>query len=237
MRLNLASQPFVNSRPVRRLVLVLWCLSVPLIAANLFFYTRHFSGQQARHDRLATLTEQEDLERERLAQSENELAGFDLDWQNSQVEFLNLRIAERVFAWSRLFDRLSEALPSSVRLIRLRPQIQSLSGSTAGREETVQLEIKAEARNEEAMLEFVEQLFEHPAFRNPNLSSENRRAKSNVTEFALSAVYLPERAEPAPAATAPRPTADEAAGAGEGEQTATVAGEEERQAEGRGGDQ
>jgi len=191
MSLNLASQPFVNSRPVRRLVLVLWCLSTLLTVANLFFYTRHLSGQQTRRDRLAVLTEQEGRESDRLMELEGELAGFDLDWQNRQVEFLNLRIAERVFPWSQLFDRLTEALPRPVRLTRLRPEIQRLSGSVAGPEETVRLEIRAEARNEEAMLDFVGQLFEHPAFRNPNLASESRRAKTNVTEFALSATYLP----------------------------------------------
>jgi Tfp pilus assembly protein PilN len=210
MSLNLASHPFVNSRPVRRLVLVLWCLGALLIVANLFFYTRHFSGQQTRRDRLDALTEQQGREQDRLVELEGELAGFDLAWQNRQVEFLNLRIAERVFPWSRLFDRLTEAMPEPVRLTRLRPQIKSLSVSADGREETVQLEIRAEARDEEAMLEFVGQLFEHPAFRYPNLASENRRAKSNVTEFALTATYLPARAAAAPTVAAPGPATDTA---------------------------
>lgn len=213
MGLNLASQPFVNSRPVRRLVLVLWCLSALLIAASLFFYTRHFSGQQSRRDHLAALTEQEGRELERLAELESELAGFDLNWQNRQVEFLNLRIAERVFPWSRLFDRLSEALPDPVRLTRLKPEIR-LSGSAGGAEETVRLEIKAEARNEEAMLEFIGELFEHPAFRNPNLASENRRAQSDVTEFDLTATYLPARAAATPDPPPPAdPPPDDAADA------------------------
>jgi Tfp pilus assembly protein PilN len=202
MSLNLASQPFVNSRPVRRLVFVLWCLSLLLIGANVYFYTRHFTGQQERRDRIEALTEQESAERARLTELELELAGFDLDWQNRQVNFLNLRIAERVFPWSRLFDRLTEALPREVRLTRLRPQIETLSGSADGPEEIVLLELRAEARNEEAILQFVGQLFEHAAFRNPNLSSESRRPRSNVTEFALAVTYLPERAGPAPAGAA-----------------------------------
>ncbi len=212
MSLNLASQPFVNSRPVRRLVFVLWCLSALLIAASLFFYTRHFTGQQARGDRLAELTEREGHERDRLVELEGELAGFDLDWQNRQVNFLNVRIAERVFPWSRLFDRLAEALPREVRLTRLRPQIESLSGALGGPEETVRLEIKAEARNEEAILEFVGQLFEHAAFRDPNLSSETRRPQSNVTQFTLSAIYLPARAVATPAEAEAPEAAEEAEG-------------------------
>ncbi|MFQ5350384.1 MAG: PilN domain-containing protein [Thermoanaerobaculia bacterium] len=217
MRLNLASQPFMNSRPVRRLVLVLWCLGAVLTVANLFFYTRHLSGQQARRDRLVRLAEQEGRENERLAELEEQLAGFDIDWQNRQVEFLNLRIAERVFPWSQLFDRLTEAMPRAVRLTRLRPDIRTRTGDS-GREEIVRLDIRAEARNEEAMLNFVGRLFKHPAFRNPNLASENRRAKSNITEFDLSATYLPARAAPSakpPPAARPAPAAAPAAPAGE----------------------
>ena len=206
MSLNLASQPFVNSRPVRRLVLVLWCLSLVLIAANVFFYTLYFSGQQDRRDRLAALSETEERERDRLAELELELGGFDVEWQNRQVDFLNLRIAERVFPWSRLFDRLAEALPPQVRLTRLRPLIEGLSAPGGGFGETVQLEIRAEARSEEAMLGFLEQLFEHPAFRDPNLSSENRSG-TNITEFALTVIYLPARAADAAAAAA-EPAAD-----------------------------
>jgi len=220
MSLNLASQPFVNSRPVRRLVFLLWCLSVILIAANVFFYARYFSGQQERRDRLAAVTEQEGRERDRLAELDAELAGFDLDWQNRQVDFLNLRIAERVFPWSRLFDRLTEVLPRQVRLTRLRPEIHGLSSSAGAVEETVRLEIRAEARTEEAMLDFISLLFEHPAFRNPNLASENRPGKSNVTDFALTVTYLPARAAaaaaagPAPEAGDPEVAAAEAAPTG-----------------------
>ena len=207
MSLNLSSQPFVNSRPVRRLVLALWCLSALLIAANLFFYARHFSGQQARRDRLAALTEREDRESVRLVELQAQLAGFDLDWQNRQVDFLNQRIAERVFPWSRLFDRVAEALPAQVRLTNLRPQIERLSGAVGGPEEIVRLQVRAEASSEEAMLEFVTRLFEHPAFRDPNLASETRRERSGLTDFSLSVTYLPARASATPAGAPAAPAA------------------------------
>ena len=224
MSLNLSRQPFVNSRPVRRLVSVLWALCLLLLVANLFFYARHFTGRQERLDRLDELTERETSERERLAQLEVELAGFDAEWQNRQVEFLNLRIAERVFPWSRLFDRLTEAMPRQVRLTRLRPRIERLSSSAGGPEERVSLEIRAEARNEEAILEFVNALFEHAAFRDPNLAAEDRRPRANVTEFSLSTTYLPARAAEldGPAAAGPgsagRDQSRDAGGAEEGRQ-------------------
>ena len=208
---------------------MLWCLGVLLVGANLFLYTRHFTGQQERLGRLDELTAQEAEERERLSELQAELTGFDIEWQNEQVRFINLRIAERVFPWSRLFDRLTEAMPRQVRLTRLRPRIESLSGNRSGPEERVGLEIRAEARNEEAILEFVSELFEHDAFREPNLSSEDRRPRSNVTEFSLSATYLPARAEAAAVETTEPEAADdpEAAEADGGEDDETAAGEAE----------
>ena len=231
MSLNLSSQPFVNSRPVRRLVFVLWCLGALLVAVNLFFYARHFSGQQERRDRLAELTAEEAAEGQRLAELEEALAGFDVRWQDRQVRFLNLRIAERVFPWSRLFDRLTEALPREVRLTRLRPEIRGLSGVEGAPEETVRLEIRAEARNEEAMLDFLGRLFEHPAFRDPNLISESRQGKSGLTDFAMSVIYLPARAAAAgpeaAAAAGPEapPPAPAAADGAQGEASPAEAGE------------
>jgi Tfp pilus assembly protein PilN len=198
MRLNLASQPFVNSRPLRRLILVLWGLCLLLVATDLFLYTRHFSGQQQRRGRLHELDELEGQESERLTELGTELVSFDIDWQNRQVQFFNQRIAERVFPWSRLFDRLAKTLPVPVRLTRLRPRVQSLSGRGSGAEEVVSLELRAEARDEAAMLRFVERLFANPAFRSPNLASETRRAQTNVIEFALTVSYLPGRGKPKP---------------------------------------
>ena len=92
------------------------------------------------------------------------------------------------------------------------------------------MEIRAAARNEEAMLDFIGRLFEHPAFRSPNLFSETRRGQSDVTDFSLAVTYLPARAEPtdeavgpAPAvATGAAPPATEAAAAGDPEESATT---------------
>ncbi len=201
MTLNLARQPFINSRPVRRLVLVLWGLSAVMVVANALFYTRHFSGQEARRARLRALAEQEVTERQLLADLESELAAADLEWQNRQVGFLNLRIAERTFPWSRLFDRLAAALPRNVRLTRLRPRVERSAGPerAATVTETVLLDLRGEARGDDAILKFVNKLFRHPAFRDPDLSSESRRDRANVIEFALTVRYLPESGEEAAA--------------------------------------
>lgn len=204
MSLNLASRPFVNSRPVRRLTLVLWGVGLILTAANLTFYWRYFSGQQQRRDRLQVVEEQIETERASLDELERALANTDLEWQNRQVEFLNHRIAERMFPWSRLFDRLSGLLPADVRLTRLRPTV----GEAVDGQRRVRLELRGEARDGEALLELVDRLFGRPAFRDPNLLSEAWNERRRVLEFSLQVTYLPDAT--APPTSAPREAAAEA---------------------------
>ena len=67
------------------------------------------------------------------------------------------------------------------------------------------------------MLAFINRLFEHPAFDSPNLSSEVRRAKSDITEFSLAVTYLPASAETAVTGEATTAAGNGPAGAGGGE--------------------
>lgn len=190
-RLDLAADPFVNARPVRRATTLLWLLGVALLAANVWLYWGYFSGQGAKSERLGQLEPR--LELERLRQ---ELDGLDLAEQNVHVAFLNTKIAQRAFSWSSLFDRLAEVLPAEVHLRRLNPRFSdpkqaSRRGSAlAPREELVQLELAGVAKSDQALLAFIDAIFAHPAFREPNLVSEARREGGNV-EFSLGAVYLP----------------------------------------------
>jgi len=54
-QLNLAREPFVNFRPIRRLTWILWVLAALLLVANTVLYWRHFSGQGQRRDLLEEL--------------------------------------------------------------------------------------------------------------------------------------------------------------------------------------
>jgi Tfp pilus assembly protein PilN len=93
--LNLAREPFVNFRPIRRLTWILWVLAGLLLILNTVFYWRHFSGQGQRRDLLEELEVGSEREQAEIARLERELAGLDIDAQNQQVVFLNSRIAQR----------------------------------------------------------------------------------------------------------------------------------------------
>lgn len=204
--LNLARRPFVNRRPVRRLALLLWLVGGGLMVANALLYWRYFSGQGERGARLEQLDRGIREEREAIARLERELAAIDLDWQNGQVEFLNEKIEQRVFSWSTLFDDVAAVLPDDVQLTRVAPRRarkptrratrSSRFRAAARADGAVELSLVGGAKDGEALLAFVDTLFEHPRFRNPDLSREARVDDGSIG-FTLRVHYLP---APAPAA-------------------------------------
>jgi Tfp pilus assembly protein PilN len=215
---NLARRPFANTRPVNRLGIALWVVGALLLAGNVAVYYSYFAGSGDRRADLARLEEQVTLQQRRGAEAETALAGIDLEQQNEQVEFLNRKIAERAFSWSLLFDRLAEVLPSQVRLTSLRPH-GVVSGDEGRRrvarrvvveEGRVALEMAGEAQSGEALLRFVDNLFAHAAFEDPDLAQENVDA-GDLIEFTLRTQYLPEVAESAAATAAAEPRAAAAA--------------------------
>lgn len=184
--LNLASRPFSNSTPVIRTITLLAAIAALLVTLNVVFYWGYFSGssEEARVE-LADLESRIAELRREARDLDAELARYDLDEMNREVSFLNLKIAERVFGWSQLFDDLAEVLPPDVRLERLQPAFARRSGPGG----EVSLTIVGRAREEGAFLEFVDALFAHPRFDDPDPSREALR--DGETQFNLEVMYLP----------------------------------------------
>jgi hypothetical protein len=119
---NLARDPFVNRRPIRRVSGLFWILAAGVLAVDGWLYWGHFAGQGRQQSTLEELEGGAAEERRRLDAALSSLDDFDIDWQRDQITFLNAKIAERTFSWSALFDHLSEVLPRSVRVERVTPQ-------------------------------------------------------------------------------------------------------------------
>ena len=208
-RLNLASRPFRNVRPLVRLCVLLWSVALALIVINGALFWRYQSGSSEGRAQLQRLRAEAAGEVALVEDLQQRLGAFDLEEQNQQVEFLNQRILERTFPWSRLFDELVETMPREVRLKSLLPRQEdrrSRRGSRARRRQSegdgswIQLGIEGEAASGEALLDFYQRLFEHPAFGQPSLLSEERQSPQLV-RFSLQARY---RAHP-PSASQPPP--------------------------------
>ncbi len=189
---NLARKSFANSRPVTRLVTLLWLTGALLFAVNLWSFYGYFSGHSASSARLQKVDQQLASERDRLRQLETEVGNLDLTQRNQMAHFLNAKIAERSFSWSLLFDRLADVLPGKVRLTSLTPKAEddearrSRVGSSS---DLIELSIRGEAKDTDSMLEFINALFDHEAFVNPNLKRDS--LGDGIVGFELEAQYRP----------------------------------------------
>lgn len=192
--LNLAARPYTNSRQVRRLSVILWAAGALLLAANVFLYWEFIAGREDTYEDLARVRSAISAEETRSRELSGQLTEFDLGDQNIQVAFLNDRIAQRRFSWSRLFDDLADLLPDDVHLTELDPgtgdegrrQRSSRESWAQGR---VPLSIEGRARNSEAILELVDALFTDPDFEQPRLDSEMRE-DSGLVRFRLEVLYV-----------------------------------------------
>jgi Tfp pilus assembly protein PilN len=210
--LNLARRPFANARPVTRVALLLWLLGGLLLLGNVFLFWSYLAGSSEKRAELARLEEEVERQQRAVAQLDARLAGLDLGQQNEQVAFLNRKIAERTFSWSLLFDRLAQVLPDGVRLMQLQPapiggndRLEARPGARpaptrpirrndreAGSSDRVPLIVQGESKSDEALYQFVDKLFAHPAFDDPDISRETRdEDKGNVIRFDLRVTYIP----------------------------------------------
>lgn len=196
---NLARAPFVNERPVRRLGVALWVLFAIVGGAGLWMSQTIRRETGTRVAELARLNAETVSGRERAVALEAQLRRANLPAQNERAEFLNRRLAERTFSWNNLLETLAGVMPRGVRLIGLSPQgFARQRGRTVGDVETpattqVAMRITGEAEETEALLEFVDRLFAHPAFDRPNLSRESAK-KDDKIQFDLTVDYLPQLA-------------------------------------------
>lgn len=202
--LNLASDPFLNRRPVRRIGALLWLLALALVLLNARSYWLHFVGQDRQQSELSDLEPKIAEERRQLDQALASLGQFDLSWQSEQVEFLNAKIAERTFSWSALFDHLSEVLPRNVRIERVTPHLTKRGRSRGRRElrtaeDEVQLEFTGAAEEDDALLVLIDAFFAHERFRRPNLKVEARSDDGRGVGFSMTVRYLPVTPQAAPA--------------------------------------
>ncbi len=208
--LNLAGRPFLNSRPVVRVSLLLLALGIVLLIGNV---SRFLSYREASADKRAQIARGDaEIQKAQAAQSQlqKKLDSFNLEEQNLKIDFLNRQIENRTFSWSTLLDRIAERLPHGVRLNRLAP----LTGEKAERElqrsrhsttrgtraaDQVTLAITGEDRDDEALMTFVDAFYK-PPFSYPDLvreepaenKAENGKPEdSKLKKFELTVQYHP----------------------------------------------
>lgn len=217
MSLNLARDPFLNLRPVRRAGVVLAALAVILAAIDARTYWRHFTGENQTRVRLQELDAEISAERQTLAGLRQELSRLEVASLNERARFVNQQIAQRTFSWSGLFDDLVSIQPLQVQIVSLDPKFES--GRRSQRDIDLEpgevlLEIDGLARDDDRLLRFIDRFFEHPEFRSPDLQREARREE--LIDFTLSVIYRSAPVDAAAQAEEDEPAADGPDGAGDG---------------------
>jgi Tfp pilus assembly protein PilN len=198
--LNLARRPFLNSRPVVRVSLLLWLLGLALLLGNVSLFWSYLSGSADKRAQIGRGEQEIQRQQRAVQQLQSRLDGLDLGGLNERIDFLNERIEERTFSWSLLLDRLVAVLPNDIRLSRLQPKTDSKAQLAAGRSRRsrsatagqIPLAITGETRSDEALLRFVDNLFAHPAFAEPDLLREERQ-DNDLVRFELTVQYIPGR--------------------------------------------
>jgi len=198
--LNLAGRPFGNSRPVVRISLLLWLLGLGLLLSNVIVFRNYLSASADKRAQIAH-GEEELLRQQKTVQDlQTRLNGYDLVRLNDQIDFLNTQIDARTFSWSLLIDRMADTLPNDVRLSRLTPgnegnkKREMRERGQRGKlpEGEVDLTISGFTRRDEALNQFIKNLFAHPAFRNPNLLQESQVDTGGpLVKFEATVTYLP----------------------------------------------
>lgn len=177
MSLNLARRPFVNSRPITRLAVLLWLVGGALALWNGREIWRLASSLGEGRRALGAAETRAAEAQSRIATLQAELRAIDLLAENEETAFLNREIERRTLSWTGLFQRLGEVLPRQVRLVQIVPSLaspaQRRKAQTAAAEEGwISLALTGYAESDEALLDFVDALFAHPAFDAPDLERE-----------------------------------------------------------------
>lgn len=183
---NLASKPFLNTRPVWLLVAAAGTLAVALSAVNLNLWLASNRGLEEQIERQRTLAaEQAGL----VTELRRDIETLDrVPWRalDRQVENLNLVLREHSFSWLQLLDDVERVLPREVRIIRIAP--------TVGKD-SVELGLDGISSDRDAFLDLLDNLIFDPSFDEPRPRTERlpEQARSANFEFTVSVRYLPGR--------------------------------------------
>jgi len=181
---NLASRPFLNTRPVWWVTGAATFFSVVLLIVNVSLY---FSGSRHLVEKLqrrARLVEQETKLSREVDRDVKALAGVRWRALGSRVDRVNGILGGYAFSWLGLMNDLGRVLPRQVRLYKVSPHVTP---------DGVVLAVSGTAQTREAMLDLLENLIQSPQFFNPLPRSEKTpdASKSAGYEFRLRVGYRP----------------------------------------------
>ncbi|HUX06771.1 MAG TPA: hypothetical protein VMX35_05600 [Acidobacteriota bacterium] len=162
--LNLARRPFVNIAVPSLLALVVTVGIIAFTVVNVSVLMAEPEGEVGYEQRIEeAMSNLRRIETE-IASTERRLGSEEAGTLSGRIKFANELIARQKLNWTRLFDRLEEITPPSVRMLQISPYFAE--GSMA-------LMLRIEESAPEAALDFVQALGASPFFGQVSLEDES----------------------------------------------------------------
>ena len=173
---NLATRPFLNTRPVWLLTAFAGILALILIGFNLRLFlveNRTLGDEISRRDDLELLYSTVAAE---VSADVNDLQRVPWASLKARVDATNLVLREHNFSWLRMLDDIERVMPYDVRLSRISPTVGS---------DEVMLSFSVIARNRDAMLQLIDNFVADPRFEDPRPSVERTLEGSALANYEL----------------------------------------------------
>ena len=173
---NLATRPFLNTRPVWLVTAVAGAVTLILLALNLHLFlvaNRALVDESATRD--ALLERHQSLEA--AVRNDVEALGK-VPWRSltRRVDATNLILREHSFSWLGMLDDIERVMPYDVRLTKITPSVGS---------EGAVLSLALIAHNREAMLDLLDNLVADPKFSDPTPSTESTPEENTAAAYVM----------------------------------------------------
>lgn len=183
---NLATRPFLNTRPVWLVAGIAGFVALVLLGLNLRLFlvaNRALDDETARRDQL--LATHRALE----ADVRSDVEALErVPWRSltRRVDATNLILREHAFSWLAMLDDIERVMPYDVRLTRIAPSV--------GPDE-VTLSLALIAHNRDAMLNLLDNLVADPRFSEPTPSTESSPEENSAIGYVMNlrVLYHPDR--------------------------------------------
>jgi Tfp pilus assembly protein PilN len=186
---NLATRPFLNTRPVWLVTAAAGLAALIMLALNLRLFlvaNRSLEDEVARRNTL--------LERHELLEAEvrKDIGALErVPWRTltRRVQATNLILREHAFSWLGMLDDIERVMPYDVRLTKIAPAVTA---------EGIALSLELIAHNRDAMLQLLDNLIADERFSNPTPSSEATPEEETTSDYVMSlrVNYHPSREAP-----------------------------------------
>jgi Tfp pilus assembly protein PilN len=174
---NLATRPFLNTRPVWLVTAAAGLAALILLGLNLHLFlvaNRSLEDEVAKRDAL--------LDRHAVLEAEvrKDIGALErVPWRTlaRRVQATNVILREHAFSWLRMLDDIERVMPYDVRLTKIAPAVGA---------EEVAISLELVARNRDAMLQLLDNLIADERFSNPTPSSEATPEDETTADYVMS---------------------------------------------------